>query len=169
MKPLLTAALLCLSLPALAGPKGAPPPPPAANEEGPRRGDRDRRMHTMLVVGIAEALQLNEAEALRLSDKLKGFEERRRPIRDGMAESMRTLKAAADGDPAALPQVDAAMQRVLDGRQQMAALDKEMFGAVAKELSPQRRAQLALFFARFAGKGPGGHEFGRGQRGGSEE
>jgi hypothetical protein len=59
------------------------------------------------------------------------------------------LKAASDGDPSALPQVDAAVQRVLDGRQQMAQLDKEMFAGLSAGLTPQKRAQLAIFLAKF--------------------
>src|SRR4051812_36639817 len=143
MKKLIV-ALLAVSSVAMA----APPPPPGAGAPPARwdgdRGERgpefkeelQRKMHMMMVVGMADALGLNEAEALKLSEKLKGFEEKRRPVREAMGEAMKTLKSASDGDSSALPQVDAAVQKVLDGRQQMAALDKEMFSVLSKDLTP---------------------------------
>ena len=58
---------------------------------------------------------------------------------------------------------------MLDTRAQMAAVDKEMFLTVSKDLTPQKRAQLALFLAKFMHeaqfKGHGGGGFG-GERGG---
>lgn len=117
--------------------------------KGERREDRAKRMRMMMVVGLAETLNLNESEALRLSEKLKSFDEKRGPVRDQMHEAMKTLKAAAEGDAAAQGQVDGAVQRVLDGRQQLAGLDKEMFAVLSKDLSPQKRAQLALFLGKF--------------------
>jgi hypothetical protein len=161
MKKVSFAVLLASSL-ALAAPPAAPAA--AAERGGPEmKEDMQRKLHMMMVVGMADALGLNETEALRLSEKLKGYEEKRRPVREAMGEGMKTLKAAADGDAAAQGQVDAAVQRVLDGRQQMAALDKEMFQGLSKELSPQRRAQLALFLARFHAEAMG--KFGKGGHG----
>jgi Spy/CpxP family protein refolding chaperone len=152
-KTLLTAVMLCSAVAfAAPPPAGRPPPqggPLQGDERGQHREEREKRVRMMLVVGIADALSLTEAEALRMGDKIKGFEDRRRPVREAMHESMKTLKAASDGDPAALPQVDAAVQKVLDGRQQMAQLDKEMFAGLSQGLTPQKRAQLAIFLARF--------------------
>lgn len=159
MTKLLSAVVVCAALTAFAGPKGAGPGP--AGDDGARRAERERKVRTMLVVGMAEALQLNEQEALRMAEKIKVLDEKRRPLRESMGESMRTIKAAADGDATALTQVDAAMDRVLSGRQQMAALDKEMFQVLGKELTPQKRAQLAVFLAHL---GKGGREFGKGGR-----
>jgi len=41
------------------------------------------------------------------------------------------------------------VQRVLDGRAQMAALDKELFAQLSVGQSPQKKAKLALFMAKF--------------------
>ena len=163
-------AVLAVSSLAFAGPppSAAPGGPPSRWDRGGEHGaeakeELQRKLHLMLVVGLADAMGLNETEALRLSDRLKVFEDKRRPVREGMGEAMKILKSAADGDASAAAQVDAAVQKVLDGRQQMAALDKEMFQGLSKDLTPQRRAQLALFLARFhaevgkMGKGGGGH------------
>ncbi len=175
MQKLIAAAVLAVSAVSFA----APPPPQAPASKGAavsdssqfggwdderfeeRREAREKRMRMMLVVGIAEALSLSETDAIRLADKMKAFDDRRKPLREQMFESMKLLKAAADGDQAALPKVDQATTSLLDLRQQMAAVDKEMFLAVSKDLTPQKRAQLAIFLAKFMREGRGG-----GMRGG---
>jgi hypothetical protein len=135
--------------------------PPAVERGGPgkwgggnperreeRMEAREREVRLMYVVAISEALELNEADAIKLSEKLKVVEDRRRPLRQQMGEAMKSLKDAADGDQAALAQVDANVQRVLDGRAQMAAMDKELFTTLGQGLAPQKRAKLALTLAR---------------------
>ncbi|MBL9037127.1 MAG: hypothetical protein JNG84_01310 [Archangium sp.] len=114
-----------------------------------RHEELGRKARMLAVVGIADALELNEAEALKLSERLRAFDDKRRPVREAMHEAMRSLKAAADGDASALPQVDANVQRVLDGRSQMAAIDKELFAALSQGQSPEKKARLALFLAKF--------------------
>jgi hypothetical protein len=174
MKSLFAAVLMLSAVASAAPPAAARPPPPGASsapqqndDAAGRREEHEKRVRMMLVVGIAEALSLTEAEALKMGDKIKGFEERRRPVRTQLHESMKLLKNASDGDPVALTQVDAAVQRVLDGRQQMAALDKEMFAGLSQGLSPQKRAQLAIFLAKFhQGMGKRGGGDGHGRRGG---
>ncbi|MBS1152813.1 MAG: hypothetical protein H6Q89_4511 [Myxococcaceae bacterium] len=164
MKKLLLAAVLAVSSLSFAAPPPAGAPPPKWGERGDnseRKAEMAKKIHMLLVVGIADALSLNEAEALKMSDKLKGYEEKRRPVRETLGESLRVLKAAADGDTSALAQVDQAVQKLFDGRQQMAALDKEMFAGLSKDLSPQKRAQLAVFLAKF-------HAEARGWKGGGK-
>ena len=72
-----------------------------------RREEMGRKARMFAVVGIADALELNEADALKLTEKLRVIEDKRKPIREGMGESMKSLKAATDGDTAALARVDA--------------------------------------------------------------
>ena len=149
---LLTTILLCSSLAAFA----APPPaaPPGKGDKGKwadreeRMEEREDRMRLMYVLAISEALELNEAEALKVSDKIKAIEDKRRPLRQAMGEAMKSLKDAADNDQVALGQVDANVQKVLDGRAQMAAMDKELFTSLAQGYPPQKRAKLALALAR---------------------
>lgn len=152
MKKLVMLAVVTMATAAFAGPKSDKTGPakwdrdPEAFQE--RMEERERRQRTMFVVAVAEALELNEAEALRLSDKVKSIEEKRRPLREAMFTAMRDVKAAADGDAAALANVDANIQKVLDGRAQMAAMDKELFTYLSKDLTPQKRAKLALVLAK---------------------
>ncbi len=118
---------------------------------GPRPGHwdegREREGRLRMVVALSEALELNEADALKLSEQIKGLEQKRRPLRMQMGEAMRALKDAADGNAAAQAAVDANIQLILDGRAQMAALDKELFAGLSQGLSPQKRAKLALTLA----------------------
>jgi hypothetical protein len=181
MKKLLLTLVAFASLNVFAAPPApvATPAAPPAARPGPGRWDAmnpgereekmedaERRVRMMAVVGISEALELNEGDALRLSEKIKAFEEKRKPVRMGMHESMKTLKAAAEGDTAAAAQVDAAMLKVLDGRSQMAAIDKEFFTTLSQGQTPQKKAKLALFLAKFSQelqrfRAMGGGEHGR--------
>lgn len=154
---MMTAVLLMTSSLALAAPDDKTGPARwNGKDETTARTEFARRARLKYVVEIAEALDLNEAEALKLSDKIKGIEDRRQPIRQDMREAMKAVKAAAEGDTAALPQVDANIQKVLDGRAQMAVMDKELFTLLAKDLSPQQRAKLAVVLAKIHGEGKKG-------------
>lgn len=117
-------------------------------ERADRLEQRENQVRLMYVVAISEALGLNEADAMKMSERMKGFEEKRRPLRQSMGEAMRGLKAASDGDQAALAQVDANVAKVLDGRAQMAQLDKELFTTLAQGQPADKRAKLALTLAR---------------------
>lgn len=157
MKQLMLAVLVSSSV-VFAAPPPAGAPPARWDDRGDgseRKEEMAKKLHMMLVVGIAEALSLNENEALKLSDKLKAFEEKRRPVREAMVDSLKTLKAASDGDTAAAGQVDGAVQRLFDSRLQMAQMDKEMFAGLSKDLTPQKKAQLAVFLAKFHAEAKG--------------
>ena len=156
MKKLLMLAVVVVSSVSFAT---APPPARWDGDKDDRKEEVTKKLHMMLVVGIAEALSLNETEALKLSDKLKGFEEKRRPVREAMVDALKTLKAASDGDATAAAQVDGAVQRLFDSRLQMAQMDKDMFAGLSRDLAPQKRAQLAIFLAKF-------HAEARGWKGG---
>jgi ATP-dependent Lon protease len=117
--------------------------------EAARELEAEKRMRIARVVGLAEELELDSAQALRLDEALRKFDERRRPLMQQVRESAQILERASDGDSAALAQVEQAAQRAFDARAQLAALDRETFQALSKDLPPQKRAKLALFMARF--------------------
>lgn len=153
---LMMSVMLCGALVAFAAPPPGGKGTPRAQGQGKWGGeDREERMESrerearlMYVVSISEALELTEPEALKLSEKLRVIEEKRRPLRQAMGEAMRSLKDAADNDATALTQVDANVQKILDGRAQMAAMDKELFSSLSQGYSPQKRAKLALVLGR---------------------
>jgi len=138
---------------ALAAPPGPGPGPGGKGFDREERREermenREQKARLMYLVAISEALELSDADALKMSDKLKAIEEKRRPLRQQMGEAMKSLRDASEGDQAALGQVDANVQKVLDGRAQMAAMDKDMVTQLAQGLTPQKRAKLAVGVAR---------------------
>jgi len=129
-------------------------PAEAKADRGAERMERmERRERLRRVVGLAEALDLDTQQALRMDETLRKFDERRRPLLEQVRESALTLMRAADGDASALGQVDQASKQAFDARTQLAALDREMFQALSKDLPPQKKAELALFLARTSGMG----------------
>jgi hypothetical protein len=149
MQRLLLSTMLLSSL-ALAGPKNNPAKWDAMDPEdrAEKHEERARQARMMLLVSVAEALELNEAQALKLSDKLKVIDDKRRPVREAMGEAMRQVKAAAEGDAAAAVNVDQNVQKILDGRVQMAQLDKELYATLAEGQTPQKKAKLAVMLAK---------------------
>lgn len=151
MTKILTLTLALLStLTFAAPPRGGPGRWEAMDpdDRAERQEERARAARMMLLVAVAEALELSDAQALKLADKLKAVEEKRRPVREAMGEAMRQVKAAADGDAAALTSLDQNVQRVLDGRVQMAQLDKELFAMLSEGQPAVKKARLALVLAK---------------------
>jgi hypothetical protein len=128
-----------------------------AEDPSPREGERmerrAQRARLSLVMGLAEELELDTAQALKVDETLRKFDERRRPLLEQVRESALILRRAAEGDAAAASQVDSAAQRAFDARAQLAALDREVFQTLSKGLSPQKKAKLALLMARSRGMG----------------
>jgi hypothetical protein len=118
-----------------------------AEERAEKLEQKARAARMTLMVAVAEALELSEAQALKVAEKLKALDEKRRPIRESMAVAMRAVRAASEGDSVAMTTVDQNMQKVLEGRVQMAALDKELFASLAEGQPPQKKAKLALVLA----------------------
>ena len=144
MKPFRLAVLTLSLLPLVS--LAQPPEEKAAVE----RAERQTRL--MRVVGLAEELELDEAQALKMADTMRQFDERRRPLVEQVQESAQVRRRAARGEAQAQSQVDQAVKQVFDARAQLTALERDMYQALAKELPPQKRAQLAIFMARHDGK-----------------
>ena len=184
----LAIALLALALsPALAVAQAGPAPgagkgpaatgrgAPAGGDEASRLQRAQKRMRLAATLGLAEALDLDDAGALRVRDVLARHAEKRLPIQRAVRDNVRILRDAAQGDQAAAGQVDTALARLKDARAQRQALDQELLQQITQGLSPEKKARAALFLARFrerathmamrrgAGFGPGrgmGHGMG---------
>lgn len=130
-----------------------PRPPEQRRGPDPERAEKmEKRMRMMRLLGLAEALDLEPEQALKLDAQMKKFDERRKPLREQVRESAAILERASHGDQGALNQVEQAARRAFDARAQLAQLDREMYEALSRDLSPQKRAQMALFLARFEGQ-----------------
>jgi hypothetical protein len=128
-----------------------------------------KRMRLARTLGLAEALDLDDAAAMRARDVMAKYDEKRMPLHTQMRDAIRVLRDAARGEKPAAGQVDGAIQKLRDARTQLQALNTEMFQQLTQGLSPEKKARAALFLARFHARagmmhghgGPGGP----GQRG----
>ncbi len=124
----------------------------ASDEDRPQHGSRERlakAIRLRQVVGLADALNLSEAEAVRVADVIRTFQQRRQPLQDQVAEASRILRRAAEGDASAASQVDQALEQTYVARDRIAILNREMFTVLSQRFSPQQRAKMSLFFAKF--------------------
>jgi hypothetical protein len=147
--------------PAPKPPQNAPPAPQQQSQAGPgQRGQRgqgrmdpqrfERRMRLARTLGLAEALDLEPADALKLGDQLSKNDEKRLAIRQQTHDANQVLRRAASGqERVTTAEVDGAIQRVLQGRQQLEQLDREAVQTLVKDLTPEKRARAMLFLERF--------------------
>ncbi len=161
MRPVLVAALV-VPMFAFAAPNPAPPPgQPAADpavraqRQAEKRAKFVDKMRLRRVLEISEALDLSEAEALKMSETMARFDGQREALLQQMMESGQVLRRAAKGDSSAFGQVDAATGKWVEAKSAMLALDRQIYDALAQGLSPDKRARLALAF------GGAGREKGR--------
>lgn len=125
--------------------QGGPPPGDGAGPPGEGWQKRARLMRTL---AIADALELDDAAALKLRDRLAKFEDKRAPIQSQLFEQTLVLRRAAKGDTTAYAQVDGAIQKVLALRGQIEQMDRDLFAELSAGLTPQKKARLALAMAR---------------------
>lgn len=174
MRKQILVALLVLPLAAVAQSQGTGPGPgpgPGAvpgRGEGPGkmmkghgegRGDparMERRMRLVRTLGLAEALDLDEAQALKLGQQVATFDQKRLAAHQQLHDAQQVLRRAATGEKATAAEVDQAIKRALDARAQIQAIDRDVVNTVTKDLSPEKRARAVLFLSRFQGRfGPG--------------
>lgn len=178
MRKQILVALIVLPLAAVAQGQGAGPGPgpgpkggPAGGFEpgakmhgapGPKdRGDparMERRMRLVRTLGLAEALDLDEAQALKLGQAVAKFDEKRLAAHQQLHDAHQALRRAATGEKASAAEVDQAIKRALDARAQLQALDRDVVNVVTKDLSPEKRARAVLFLGQLErrfGPGPG--------------
>jgi len=157
---LLPALALAQGAPPSSGPPGAPPSGPGA--KGERSKDHwermEKRMRVARALGLAEALDLDETQALKMNQLMAGFDARRKPIFQSLRESMKGLRDAAHAKPgkegaASAPPTDKAVDQavagIFDAREKLQAIDREMYQTLSKGLSAEQRARMVVFFARF--------------------
>jgi hypothetical protein len=129
-------------------------------------------MRLVRTLGLAEALDLDAAQALKLGESIARFDERRLAAHKQMHDARALLRRAAQGEKLPPADVDAAIQKVLDARAQIQGVDREIVATVTKDLSPEKKARAVLFLSKFQsrfgggpGMGPGGRHGMRGMRG----
>jgi hypothetical protein len=135
---------------------------------GQRRADperAERRMRLARTLGLAEALDLDPAQALKLGEQVAKFDEKRLAAHKQLREAHDALRRAASGEKVAPAEVDQAIQRTLAARTQLQAIDRDVVATVTKDLAPEKRARAVLFLERFQGHFGQGMGMGRAGRG----
>lgn len=157
-----------------AGAQGQAQPQPGAaakGKPGAWRGNpeaMEKRMRLARALGLAEALDLEPAAALKLGETIGKFDDRRLAAHRAMHDSRDVLRRAAQGEKVSAADVDQAIQKGLDARAQLQAIDRDTVQAVTQGLTPEKKARAVLFLSRFQqhfgpAMGPG---MGRGMMGG---
>jgi len=157
---------MVLGMLALAGAAQAAPPKKQPDDAAvaQRRAEMDQRAQMMMTLQLAEVLELDDAATLKLKQTVAQWDAQKAPLRQQMFDQAQVLRRAAKGDTTAYRQVDQAIQKILDVRSQLHAIDQKMFQQLSQGLPPQKKAKLALTIARMKdamrgmmrGQGPGG-------------
>jgi len=169
MRKQMLVAVMIAALPLAALAQGAPGATPAPGpgpgqrpgQAGQRRDPErmEKRMRLARTLGLAEALDLDAPQALKLGETIAKFDERRRTLHNQMRDAREVLRRAAQGEKVAPAEVDQAIQKALEARAQMQAVDRDTIAAVTKDLTPEKKARAVLFLSkfhrRFAGHGQG--------------
>ena len=148
-----------LTLPLLALLHGGAPgdrherPPREPVEETPERRERvEKRIRLMRLVEISERLELDDKAALKVNEALTRSDEKKRQAQEEMKAARLVVTRAAKGDAGAAKEVDQAVDQLIDGRKKLLDLDRELYKALGKDLSPKQRARLAIFLVEFQHK-----------------
>lgn len=124
-----------------APPKGAPGPG-AGPGWGPGRANPEwvqKRARLALTLGLAVALDLDDAQALKLGDVVAKFGDRRRAALEQVRDARLTLRKAAQGEKVGGREVDQAIAKVLDGRAQIQTIDPSSSARSRRTSRPRRR------------------------------
>jgi hypothetical protein len=169
MRRQLLAAILTAALPLAALSQGGPPgaqgqgqapgATPGNGHAAGRRGDparMEKRMRLARTLGLAEALDLDAPAALKLGDAIAKFDDRRVAVRQQHRQARDVLRRAAQGEKVTAADVDQAIQRALEARAQLAAIDRETVTTVTQGLTPEKKARAVLFLSKFQKRFPGG-------------
>ena len=115
-----------------------------------------KRMRVARSIGLAEVLDLDAAQALKLDEHLSKVDAKRIALRQQLRDSHLVLRRAATGEKVPAAEVDQAIQKGLDAVAQLQTVDRETVSIVTQGLSPEKKARAVLFLSRFHDRFPGG-------------
>jgi hypothetical protein len=108
-----------------------------------------KRARLALTLGLAEALELSDAQAFKVRDQIEKLAPRRMAAQHQMHEAVQVLRRSAQGEKVAAGEVDQAVTSLLDARAQVQTIDRELVTTVTKDQPPEKRARAVLFLAKF--------------------
>lgn len=127
-------------------------PAPGARSDPARIEQMQKRMRVAQAIGLADALDLDDAAALKLRAVMVKYDAQRAPLRKQAVEAMRTIRDAARGDKKAVGQVDQAVQNLAQVRSQLEGLNVQQYKEVTQGLSGEKKAKAAIFLTQFRGR-----------------
>lgn len=141
MRLALALALVPLAA-AIACPKGSPGEPTGSFRF-------EERVRLTRLLGLAEALNLDDVEAAKMRDLMAKYDARCQAQRRRHYSLAQSVRRIANGEPAAPVQANAAIRNLFDLEAEVHQVHREMFDEISKGLSPQQRARAAVFLASF--------------------
>jgi hypothetical protein len=118
---------------------------PAGASAQPAEAKRRDRARTFLVLRITDALKLNEAAALKVSNVIRQSEERRQELikqRQALEDKLRTALAKQPVETAELTKL---INEGTDLDQKLALVPEDAFRELQKMLTVEQQAKLMLF------------------------
>ena len=138
---------LLIIVPSLA--LAAPPSGPGGADAGQRVERMQKRMRLARLLGLAEALDLDDAATLRARDVLARFDAKVAPLRKQLRDGFHILRDAANGDSAAAAQVEATLKALRETRDKLQSATMDMFQELTQGLTPEKKARAAIFLVHF--------------------
>lgn len=149
MRPKALLLLLGLSvLPCIALAQTPGPRPEGPRGEGPWR----ERARMFLVLRIADALKLNDADALKVSNVIRQSDEHRQELvkqRQALEDKLREASAKQPQDPAELTKLISQGNEI---DQKLALVPEDSFHELQKILTVDQQARLMLFRRQLQGE-----------------
>lgn len=154
-----TLPALALATLALAAPASRAAPPAGAPVRGDRMEERHgpksreqrekmlRRVHTQFVLELGELLGLDTAGTIKLSERLKKFDDQRVQLRLDTYDAVGQLRAIARGEGTG--DATAIARRMAANRTKLAELDQKELDEVLQGIPPDKAARVALFVPEF--------------------
>ncbi len=128
---------------------GALVAPAAAQPPNAERRDRAR---TFLALRIADALKLNDQEALKVGSVIRQFDERRQELIKQRQALEDKLRAALGTPPPDTAQLTTLISEANDIDQKLALVPEESFRELQKTLTVEQQAKLMLFRRELQGE-----------------
>jgi len=118
-------------------------------ERRERREKLLRRSHTMMVMELGDRLGLDSAAVIKLSERLKKFDDERVSLRLANLDLMRELRASGD---APAPNAVASVKKLAANRVRLAQIDEAELAELLTQVPPDKAALVASFVGEFSNR-----------------
>ena len=114
-----------------------------------RREKLLRRAHTIMVMELGDRLGLDSAAVIKLTERLRRFDDERVALRLENLDLVKRLKAAGNRPS---PETVDAVKKIAANRVRLAQVDEAELTDLLAQVPPEKAAQVALFVGEFANR-----------------